>query len=376
MNDIKRQKITERVNFEYDDLLHIARKSNERCCHCGRKVYFGYGATVEHFVPISKGGLNRDINLVMLCKDCNESKGNFIYDPDDYLEFLNEEHKEKLKGYFNSYIESFDFVNRDNLLAYDKYKVNVALPIKKLHYSAMAQKKNIQTPTIPLWVQKATIDDLDKVTEYYIKYLKKYNQLDSEEAARINIAFWITFGCIYYVEKDNEIKTMITVSITKANEEVNTKRDWTDNYLTINLFSYYDTDLSLTLARNLSHSVPCDIMAEQKLDQIPVRLSIFKEDVLSSAILNDPEKNYEIGPFLTGFFLMRQAKAVKNHYSLREAPKLKTFFNKFSEINEAKLDKWFKDYGQNKADFEWMLCELTLPGETENDENMEEIVNE
>ena len=36
---------------------------------------------------------------------------------------------------------------------------------------------------------------------------------------------------------------------------------------------------------------------------------------------------------------------------------------------EARLDKWFKDYGQNKADFEWMLCELTLPDETENDEN-------
>ena len=72
---LERQKIVERDDFTFDEREHIAAKSHHKCAHCGKEVYFGYGATVDHFVPLNKGGTNRDINLIMLCNDCNKEKG-------------------------------------------------------------------------------------------------------------------------------------------------------------------------------------------------------------------------------------------------------------------------------------------------------------
>lgn len=43
-----------------------------RPCHwCGRA-----GTTVDHLVPISRGGTNDDDNLVSACAKCNEARGN------------------------------------------------------------------------------------------------------------------------------------------------------------------------------------------------------------------------------------------------------------------------------------------------------------
>lgn len=40
----------------------------------------GYGlATVDHVVPLSKGGSNQPWNMVLACFDCNEAKGDSPY---------------------------------------------------------------------------------------------------------------------------------------------------------------------------------------------------------------------------------------------------------------------------------------------------------
>ncbi len=85
-----RCKVNEREQFSYEYKQKILAKSDDRCCHCGRKAYIGYGATVDHYVPISKGGINDDCNLVMLCETCNKEKDDLIIDPDNYLVYLKE----------------------------------------------------------------------------------------------------------------------------------------------------------------------------------------------------------------------------------------------------------------------------------------------
>jgi 5-methylcytosine-specific restriction endonuclease McrA len=40
----------------------------------------GFGlATVDHVVPVSKGGSNEPWNMVLACHDCNEAKGDSSY---------------------------------------------------------------------------------------------------------------------------------------------------------------------------------------------------------------------------------------------------------------------------------------------------------
>ena len=357
MDKIKRQKIVEREQFTYDDKLEIAKKSNGLCCNCGRPVHFGYGATVEHFIPLSKGGTNRGINIVMLCKACNEEKNNFIYRPQDYLKYLNDEHYEKIKGYFDSYINSFDFINRDNLLACDRYKVLVS-PMSRNLYKPNGSKKYknlMREHATELWVKRATMDDVDKLTEYFIKYLKKYDCLDSESSARVNIEFWINFGCIYYIEKNNEIKTFITVTVTKANDHVYIKNESIDSYLTINIFTYYSNDYALTLAWNLSRQIPKYLVDEQNLSQLPVRYCVLKNDHLSYPLCEGGNINID-QRFINSFMVLYEPDVELP--KITEDKALNEFFSRFGKVNKYKMDKWFENHDSDTLD--WMIRELEL----------------
>ena len=45
-----------------------------RCCFCGCRLSFDE-ATLEHIVPLSKGGGWKPANLTISCSECNENRG-------------------------------------------------------------------------------------------------------------------------------------------------------------------------------------------------------------------------------------------------------------------------------------------------------------
>lgn len=60
-------------------------KSKQTVCICGQS--FGdLPHTVEHIVPLSRGGSNDISNLMLMCKSCNSQKGNKL--PSEYVEYL------------------------------------------------------------------------------------------------------------------------------------------------------------------------------------------------------------------------------------------------------------------------------------------------
>lgn len=66
----------EKLNKYYD-------KAGGRCTHCGKTIRWkhygdrskGKGWEVDHLIPKSRGGSNRDGNLAASCWGCNASKG-------------------------------------------------------------------------------------------------------------------------------------------------------------------------------------------------------------------------------------------------------------------------------------------------------------
>jgi 5-methylcytosine-specific restriction endonuclease McrA len=49
---------------------------NNKCCYCGKEFTSDNRATIEHFVPKSKGGGDTIDNIRAACQWCNNRKGN------------------------------------------------------------------------------------------------------------------------------------------------------------------------------------------------------------------------------------------------------------------------------------------------------------
>ncbi len=59
---------------------------NSKCIYCGDKLT-NNNATSDHIIPISDGGNNCQVNLIVCCKDCNNERGAMPFI--DYLHIKN-----------------------------------------------------------------------------------------------------------------------------------------------------------------------------------------------------------------------------------------------------------------------------------------------
>lgn len=51
------------------------------CCWCGTRFDSVKAATIEHIVPLARGGSNRDDNLRLSCEPCNKARGDSYATP-------------------------------------------------------------------------------------------------------------------------------------------------------------------------------------------------------------------------------------------------------------------------------------------------------
>jgi len=68
------------------ELLKITKDTGKICAYCGKEITDEGDLTLDHVVPLSKGGKNSSDNLVIACKACNGEKSNL--DVDKYSRFI------------------------------------------------------------------------------------------------------------------------------------------------------------------------------------------------------------------------------------------------------------------------------------------------
>ncbi len=66
------------------------KRSDGRCYYCGQK-FPASSLTMDHLIPLSRGGRSVKENLVPCCKECNIKKKNLL--PQEWTEYL-----EKING--------------------------------------------------------------------------------------------------------------------------------------------------------------------------------------------------------------------------------------------------------------------------------------
>lgn len=73
LNNVKRRKILEtaiKIPFTLDQIENQFKQFGSSCAYCGASE----NITVDHFVPLSCGGIEGLCNLVPACRPCNTSK--------------------------------------------------------------------------------------------------------------------------------------------------------------------------------------------------------------------------------------------------------------------------------------------------------------
>lgn len=351
---MKRQKMYERDFRTVEEREDIARKSDNLCCHCGQMKFVHYGATVDHFIPLDKGGCDRFINCIMLCEKCNEEKGNKVVDM-SYIPYLKPKYKKELQAYFESYLHTMEYVERNRLFALDEYPIHVeSICPTDFH----RKKQNRRMITKKYLFKKATFDDLDKIVTYYIKYLKKVNSLDDLDAARDNIVFWLTFGCIYYLESNGEI-SLITVFTIKHVRDEEAYHDIT-NILQMYIFSYYCSDIAITLVTKLIYELPNKFKEEQQLDFLPYTVKMITVDPMVNYVYNylsdaTTKKTVLWNGDITGF-LESYLYVGDDTVTDKQSEKVKRFLDQFNEVTNH-LVKFFTMY-PNRVAIGWMIYDL------------------
>lgn len=86
--------VNERISFTKEFREEVLKSCRSKCACCGKKLNMKT-MTIEHVVPLSKGGENVKDNLVVLCESCNIKKGNQFVWPSGFYESLDDSDKLK-----------------------------------------------------------------------------------------------------------------------------------------------------------------------------------------------------------------------------------------------------------------------------------------
>ena len=357
---MKLQRYYDREKMDWQEKKSISLKSNDVCSHCGKFAFFGHPehvdrlATIEHVIPISKGGSNHHINLVMLCEDCNKSKDRKIM-PISWYAYLKDEYKKELNDYITNYLMVME-TERTHLLSYDEY----TFPIDQKLFMGFRGHSKKQAFRINVKMKRATWDEYDTMTEFLIKYLKKNDALDDEEAAAMNIAFWLTFGSIYYVEKNNEINCMIAITMKHVSD--------IEDYHGIDVipfmyfFPMYSTDITTLMIYDMIKLIPDYICEEKGLTIMPASAILLKKDKNASKLAITlkpvPADIHNFTEFQIVSSLIVQDVDLTNEHKdyedmTEEEKKTYNFTSQFKDENEKILNYLYK-YSASQ-DIAWMV---------------------
>lgn len=186
----ERQYVEERKTFCREDKEFVLMKSGGRCSHCGKKLTLDNDFTIEHIIPLSKGGTNQHANIVALCDSCNKNKANNIVFPIVYYKYLCDEYMDDVLNMYAEYKDEFSYFNSKNLLFTDIIPT-VAPHIMKGHKGS----KNTCVTVIGD-IKKAKYYDLDKIYNAYRSYLRKHGL--KTDGVKHFLSEIFKLGCIYF----------------------------------------------------------------------------------------------------------------------------------------------------------------------------------
>lgn len=108
-----------------------------------------------------------------------------------------------------------------------------------------------------------------------MEILKKHGVFCGTEYAKENLQFWFEKGCIYFIEKNGDIKVMVAFDVL---EGLASQNYGIDKCIEEFIFPKYSTYSAISLTESMLLEIPRRIAEEQKLGVLPLILSGIKND--------------------------------------------------------------------------------------------------
>lgn len=208
MGYLKRYEKSERVHFDYGQRTTLLLKTNFRCAHCGKPISVDT-MTVDHIFPIYRGGKNDEYNLLPLCYECNQEKGHYVYEFEDYYKYIVDKNEKEIYSRYYAFA-SFEW-NQMNIIDSDDTKIYY-IPDKCLDILArMPAKKanklayNMQQSAV---IRKAYQDDAEGIYALMSKTTANKNYTVDETIYKSikDIENVIRKGVVYVMGSPSNIK--------------------------------------------------------------------------------------------------------------------------------------------------------------------------
>lgn len=157
-----RVQIEERQTFfPWEVKEQLLKETGGKCAHCGTPLDRYENLTVEHIIPISRGGTNDVSNLTVLCPGCNLEKFDMVLGPYWYY-YLPKGRRKAITEAMTAYIERMDYLTESCVMCVDGFQLQVYV-----HSAAKARGR--KSYNIPVYIDVTRMDDLaafDWLTEY------------------------------------------------------------------------------------------------------------------------------------------------------------------------------------------------------------------
>ena len=298
-----RKQTEERICFSYEQKEKILAKSDGKCCHCGRKLALtdkNYEKiTVEHVIPISKGGTNDDINLVALCEDCNKKKSNMVIHPLDYFTHLNKEDSAELQKYYDAYCEDISWFSTHCYTREDALSVFYKKPIEFWSdHKPKATRKNYEAQAsmnASAILKRCTIEDLPEIYDYVIRYNKKMDISGSDDVVRDSVDDVFRKGCIYKVYNNSNIIAVIPFMIG----QILVNGSLAYSFMLRGLPILYQKDYYFLLIHDCLHYIIDCLSYLNGYKAVCIRVSVAQKDQFAQRIIKSLNA-YEDEPIQSG----------------------------------------------------------------------------
>lgn len=370
-----RKKSDIRHTFSWDEKYELLNKTDYRCAHCGKKIGMINGCTVDHYIPLSKGGTNDKKNLVPLCVDCNRVKADSIYPPDWY-DYLKDEYMDEIVGILGDFAEKTGFVGRNYFLLFDLMSTSTI---------------NSNGAMEDVYYKRANYSDLDEIYRLYKRYFRKYSIRKSDAEIKKWVSLVFDYGCFYinceehgYCKRIDVIVPIVSVGTPKGVTDIQLVYPYTRTGSAREYTLFVSILTSLEGA--ISMQIECDYYLLKviipKMDKLsnllvgmsyvpPVRYSGYSiERVYTVSVRLDMHMRFDHNISKTSYSMALHNTTIKEHLLMQNV-----YTNRFNNhMKDAKM-MWLvceEMFGAGEIN-DWTFCEVQENGKYIGDVNVSVI---